>query len=353
MSHKDPKIPTTLLGLLEHFSPSGKENAAVEWLVWRIQTLGYTRAFIDTAGNAVGIMGRGKRQLVLLGHIDTVPGEITVRLENGRLYGRGSVDAKGPLGAFVDAVASLGECEGWELVVIGAVGEEADSPGARYAVNEYHPEYALIGEPSGWQRLTLGYKGSASSELTCRVKNTHNAGKEANACEQAFAVWSRVLDWARGFNEQRTRQFEQLTPSLVSFASGNTGFESWASLGVSARLPLDFSPDEWYQQISAISQPAEVDKKGFAVSAYRAQKTNPLNAAFLASIRQVGGAPGFLLKTGTSDMNIVGPAWDCPIAAYGPGDSSLDHTPDEHVHLEDYAHGVEVLQKVIARLTHL
>ena len=33
-----------------------------------------------------------------------------------------------------------------------------------------------------------------------------------------------------------------------------------------------------------------------------------------------GGRPRFKLKTDTADMNVVGPAWGCPIVAYGPGD---------------------------------
>ena len=40
---------------------------------------------------------------MLLGHIDTVPGRVPVRREGGRLYGRGAVDAKGPLACFVAA----------------------------------------------------------------------------------------------------------------------------------------------------------------------------------------------------------------------------------------------------------
>jgi LysW-gamma-L-lysine carboxypeptidase len=49
-------------------------------------------------------------------------------------------------------------------------------------------------------------------------------------------------------------------------------------------------------------------------------------------------------------MNIVGPAWGCPIVAYGPGDSSLDHTPNEHLELEELEHAVDVLAKVLATL---
>ena len=98
----------TLIGLVKHYSPSGQEQGAVEWLVERMQALGFDEAFADDAGNAVGMMGNGPKQVVLLGHIDTVPGEIPVHMDDNILYGRGSVDAKGPLACFVDAVARTG-----------------------------------------------------------------------------------------------------------------------------------------------------------------------------------------------------------------------------------------------------
>ena len=77
---EDPSKYETLIGLVEHYSPSGEEAGAVNWLVKRMQALGFTRAFVDETGNAVGVMGTGEKQIVLLGHIDTVPGEIEVRL---------------------------------------------------------------------------------------------------------------------------------------------------------------------------------------------------------------------------------------------------------------------------------
>ena len=88
-------------------SPSTQEQAASAYLVDAMRARGYDEAFVDAAGNAVGIWGRGEREIVLLGHIDTVPGHIPVRQEGDLLYGRGSVDAKGPLACFVSAVARL------------------------------------------------------------------------------------------------------------------------------------------------------------------------------------------------------------------------------------------------------
>ena len=70
----------TLIGLVSQYSPSGQEHGAVEWLVVRMKALGFDDAFGDEAGNAVGVMGKGAKQVVLLGHIDTVPGEIKVTL---------------------------------------------------------------------------------------------------------------------------------------------------------------------------------------------------------------------------------------------------------------------------------
>ena len=76
----------TLIGLVSHYSPSGDEQKAVLYLLERMRSLGIENTFQDEVGNAIGILGRGPKQIVLLGHIDTVPGEIPVRVEKGILY---------------------------------------------------------------------------------------------------------------------------------------------------------------------------------------------------------------------------------------------------------------------------
>ena len=89
--------PVELLrGLLTRYSPTGREAGAAIYLVEGMQRLGFD-AWVDPAGNAVGTRGEGPREIVLLGHIDTVPGRIRVAQRAGALYGRGAVDAKGPL----------------------------------------------------------------------------------------------------------------------------------------------------------------------------------------------------------------------------------------------------------------
>jgi LysW-gamma-L-lysine carboxypeptidase len=49
-------------------------------------------------------------------------------------------------------------------------------------------------------------------------------------------------------------------------------------------------------------------------------------------------------------MNVVAPVWKCPILAYGPGDSALDHTPQEHLPLEDYRRAQDVIADVLRNL---
>jgi LysW-gamma-L-lysine carboxypeptidase len=341
----------TLIGLVQRFSPSGEEPAAVDWLVQRLHALGFTNAFADAAGNAVGIQGGGPRQVLLLGHIDTVPGQIPVRVEGDRLYGRGSVDAKGPLAAFVDATANVQPPDGWQFVVVGARDEERDSVGARHTVGQYAPQYAIIGEPSQWQRVTLGYKGSAWAGLTVRRTLAHTASQAQSACEAAFQCWRGIQEWARAFNAGHERNFEQVTPTLRAFQSGEDGFEAWASLRVGMRLPPGFTPADWYAQLGQLAGDAQVEPLGFPVPAYQGEKNNALVRAFLSGIRLAGGKPGFVLKSGTADLNIVAPAWGCPAVAYGPGDSALDHTPDEHIQLSEYAQAVGVLQSVLSQIT--
>ncbi len=342
----------TLIELVKKYSPSGQESDAVDYLINRMQELGFTRAYKDEVGNAIGVMGEDQKQVVLLGHIDTVPGEIETRIEGDLFYGRGSVDAKGSLSTFVDAVASLGrERSGWQFVVIGAIDEERDSIGARHIVDQYHPDFAIIGEPSRWDRVTLGYKGSASAKVIARREMVHSARADETASEAAFAIWGRIRAWVDEFNADKERAFEQILVSLRGMGSGDDGFETWASLDIGARLPVTLGPEAWYAQLEQLSAPETMERVGFAIPAYRAERNTPLVRAFLKGIRATGGKPGFVVKTGTADVNIVAPVWGCPAVVYGPGDSNLDHTPNEHISLVEYGQAVDVLTTALKTLT--
>ncbi|MBL8089241.1 MAG: [LysW]-lysine hydrolase [Anaerolineales bacterium] len=349
----------TLIGLVSRYSPSGSERRAVEWLVERMKSLGYDESFIDEVGNAVGVIGKGEKQVILLGHIDTVSGEIKVDLtpnpspeRRGEVvYGRGSVDAKGPLACFVDAVANVGIKDGWQFVVIGAIEEERDSEGARFVVNQYKPDFAIIGEPNHWDRIALGYKGSAWANVIVKREQTHTASGEETAAEVAVDVWLKIKAYVNGFNEDKKRVFDQLLLTLRGIDSSQDGFEQQATLKVGVRLPVEVSPEDWYQRLKEIVGDANVEPKGFAIPAWACEKNTQLVRSFLSGIRSQGGEPRFVYKTGTADLNIVAPVWKCPAVVYGPGDSTLDHTPNEHIELEEYAKSVIVLSETLKKLT--
>jgi LysW-gamma-L-lysine carboxypeptidase len=338
-----------LEGLVSIYSPTGQEAEAVQYLVGQMAAAGM-RAAVDAAGNAVGELGDGPETLILLGHIDTVPGFIPVRREGDSLFGRGSVDAKGPLAAFVAAAVRAGsQLKGWRVIVIGAVGEESDSRGAYYVRDQYRPALTIIGEPSGWERITLGYKGSAWFEFTVNRTLAHTSAKNESACEAAVSYWNRVTGWAVARNGSSERVWEQVNPTLRGMQSSSDGFVETAVLRFGVRLPLGLPVEELVQSLDGLTEDATL-RFIEGVQAYRSEKNTPLVRAFLAGIRKAGGTPAFSVKTGTSDMNTVAPLWGTPILAYGPGDSNLDHTPNEHIQLSEYERTIDVLADVLLTL---
>jgi LysW-gamma-L-lysine carboxypeptidase len=315
-----------------------------------MKALNYDDAFIDDAGNAVGVMGSGEKQFVLLGHIDTVPGEIKVEQCDNLLYGRGAVDAKGPLASFVDAVEKVGVRNGWRFIVIGAVEEERDSQGARFIADQYKPDFAIIGEPNQWDRVALGYKGSAWANIVIKREQAHTASGEETAAEAAVDMWLKIKAYVDAYNTDKQKAFDKLLLTLRGMESDSNDFEQWARLKVGIRLPVDVSPDAWYEKLTQIVGNAEVERIGFPVPAWGCEKNTRLVRGFLSGIRSQGGEPRFVYKTGTADLNIVAPVWKCPAVVYGPGDSNLDHTPNEHIDLNDYQSAVDVLVKVLSGL---
>jgi LysW-gamma-L-lysine carboxypeptidase len=357
-------------------SPSRQEGRAAAWLVEWMAAHGLD-ASLDAAGNAVGTRGAGPRQVLLLGHIDTFPGELPVRRDGDWLYGRGTVDAKGPLCAFAAAAAGLDVPAGWRVTVVGAVEEEAaTSRGARHLLAQWPaPAACIIGEPSGWERITLGYKGRLLVEITLRAPFAHSAGQARPPAEQAVELWNAVVAYCAAFNAGREAAFDRLDPTLYHIATQDEGAYGTVQLNLGFRLPPDVQISNLKSQISnlksanqQISESANQQISKSAISnlqslisnlhftfsgaevAFRAEKNTRLVRAFLASIREQGGRPRFVLKTGTSDMNVVGPAWGCPIVAYGPGDSALDHTPEERISLGEYLRSIEVLESMVNTL---
>lgn len=335
-------------------SPSGDEAEVAGFLVGEMARF-CDEAFVDRAGNAVGVWGRGPLAITFLGHIDTVPGEVPVRLEDGRLYGRGTVDAKGPFCAAVCAAAQLPEAlrARFTLRLVGAVEEEAPSSrGARHALHAHPPpQLLLIGEPSGWQSLTLGYKGRLVVQLEADKPHFHSAGPGTTAAEDVAEGWVRVRDWSERASVGAAGVFDRVQASLQAIHGDADGLQQRAHATVGLRLPLAWPPDEAERALRAEPLPAGVRLRfGGHEAACRGPRDSPLTRAFRVAIRRAGGRPRTAVKTGTSDWNVVAPHWRVPTLAYGPGDSTLDHTPDEHLEVAELERAVAVLRGALERL---
>lgn len=352
----DDQAVALLTAAVDTPSVSGHERPVAELLRSRASDMGLASTIDETGSVVAATAGDPLRSdprtadIVLLGHIDTVPGHIAVKRVGDRLYGRGSVDAKGPLVAFLIAAATTALPEGVRLVVVGAVEEEiATSRGARAAAARYRPAACVIGEPSGWDAVTIGYKGRLLA--TCRLARylSHTAGPGGSVADEAHAWWTRVLAGVARLNEGREGAFSSVQATLRSMHTGSDGLREHAEVRAGFRLPPDVPPEEIRGLVASCAGSATLDFSGAEV-AHVADRGNAVVRALSATLRARGVAPRHLKKTGTSDMNVVGPIWGCPIAAYGAGDSSLDHTPEEHIKIPEFLRSIGILR---AALEHL
>lgn len=321
-------------------SVSGNEDEAVARLAAFFEAHD-REAWIDDVGN---LHSPGDDAVLLTSHVDTVPGDIPVRVDDGTLWGRGSVDAKGPLCAMAVAAVETG------VSFVAVVGEEHDSRGATHLVDTRDPPAALVnGEPSGWNAITLGYRGFLKGTYVATSESGHTSRPDNNAIQDAIEWWSRVE--ARFDADEWTPVFEQVTPKPVTFDGGTSddGLSVEASLDVQIRVPPGMTIDEIREGVDGELVNGTVRWKDAIPPTMETPRT-PVARAFRAVIRELGGEPRQLRKTGTSDMNIYSAAWDCPMVTYGPGDSALDHTPDEHLDLEEFDRSIAILERVCTRL---
>ena len=334
-----------LRDIVEAYSPSGQEADAVQVFLGLAKGLGLD-ARSDGAGNAIARIGTGPPTVLFLGHIDTVEGELPVRIVDGRMTGRGTCDAKGALAAALVA-ASRYEGPG-ELSVIGAVGEERDSSGARYLIGRHRPDFLIVGEPSGWDAVTIGYRGTLNMVLTVDGNRTHLSAPEETTVEHGLSVANDLAEFCR--EHQGKSPFASPTLKVHTIHTSRSGDREHVEIGLNVRVPPGLRTEEVLAFLGSHlkgAQPQVMDRS----EAVEVDSRNEVVRALCTGIRDAGARPRLLRKLGTSDLNLAAPAWGCPAAAYGPGDSHLDHTDRESLDIRDFQRSIKILRNAFARLT--
>ncbi|MHB1501229.1 MAG: M20/M25/M40 family metallo-hydrolase [Candidatus Dormibacteria bacterium] len=336
-------------------SESGHEGPAVDWLVDWLESRGVT-ARKDEVGNALAVVepSRGAAvagRIYLLGHIDTVGGHWEPVLEAGRLCGRGASDAKGPLAAFV-AAALRARGSGRlrrPVHILGAVAEESTSLGARHLAGALPaPDFLIVGEPSGSSRLVVGYLGRLRCHGVFRCGIVHTSRPDPTAAELGVAAWLAIRSMVDELNRDASG-FDAVHPHLLGFRSGSDGLSEHALVQLGFRLPPHVSSSQMLDRLRATAPGAD-----WVVDACEEAAVVPrhgaLPATFLRAMGPLGMSPTWQRRLATSDLNVVLPVWRCPAIVYGPGDASLDHTPEESIAIDDYGRAISVLATVLTEL---
>jgi LysW-gamma-L-lysine carboxypeptidase len=355
-----------LTRMLEIYSPFGREKKISSYVAMEMKNLGF-HVRKDSVGNVIGEIGQGDPVILLCGHMDTVEGYIPVKVKDDKIYGRGAVDAKSPLAAMIVAASNFAKAEPpCKIMVVGVVDEEGPGKGIKTFIQSGSPiDYAIFGEPSGLNEICLGYKGVLRIKITCKTQTGHSGAPWLfdNAIEKAMEIWNQISQLHLP-EERLGSRFYSITYCLTRIRGGSTSpvVPSKCDMNVELRLPPQLSSEQVLQKIEKeiekyrLNNP-EVSVKmkiEYLIDAFEADRQSLIVRALAWAIRETThNRATFSRKTGTGDMNILGNAMKIPLVTYGPGDSRLDHTPNEHIEIQEYLDSIKVYQSTLTKLAEL
>ncbi|MGW1742580.1 YgeY family selenium metabolism-linked hydrolase [Nocardia sp. NPDC001965] len=371
-----------LLRLIAARSQATAEEPAVRVLSAELAALGFS-VTVDDWGNVIGTRRFGPGPVILVDcHLDTVAVTDPARwshdpwgeVAGAVVYGRGTIDMKGPLAAAVYGAAALTGVQRGTVVISGTVCEElVEGPALTRVLDRVRPDVVIIGEPSA-NRLMLGQRGRAEVVVEVSGRSCHSAYPDAGV--NAAEVMADVLVALRGLEfphhpdlgpammaltnlksapypnvsvvpdrcvatyDRRTVLGETAADVLgplrehagrVAAAAGarvrielaRTGFTTWTGTEVSAE---SFAPAWWFP---ADRWPAAPVLRAFAAAGL---DDRPAYYRFCTN----GSASAGRLAI--------------PTIGFGPGDPGRAHTTDESIDLDDLylgAHGFAVLLRAL------
>lgn len=316
------------------------EQKVAEYIKETFSSLGI-KVKIDEIGNVI-IENEGVCESHIfhyVSHIDTVKPHIKAKIINDTIIGRGAVDAKGPLLSMIDAIyESKNAC----LKVLGLVGEEQDSRGARFIVEKNITlNNVIIGEPSN-NNVCIGYRGRLLLELKCKGENKHVASLQKNNPIQTITNivmnMERIIDLIGEDKIVATptkvlsKGLSNVVPSEAKILYDLRFVDNEVLREVLLKIQNVLSENCTYREVSFLP-PIEVKPSDILVQ------------SLARSIIREGLSVNYIKKIGTSDMNILYNVSQ-HIVSFGPGDPKLSHTSKEKININDIITASRILQRV-------
>ncbi|ODV84818.1 hypothetical protein CANARDRAFT_28958 [[Candida] arabinofermentans NRRL YB-2248] len=193
--------------LIEFNSISKTEIDVTEYLINYLKSFGLTIDVIPTKSgrnNIYAYLGDLKSTKVLLtSHIDTVPPYIPYSINDDKIYGRGSCDAKGSVASQITTFLEMlqnDELKQGDLSLLFVVGEEIGGDGMissneYFIKNEINWETVIFGEPTE-NKLAVGHKGIYMLNLQIEGLASHSGYPELgiNANEILIRIMNDLIN---------------------------------------------------------------------------------------------------------------------------------------------------------------
>lgn len=328
-------------------SPSGQEDAVVARLESEFLALGWTPE--RRGRNLTALLDGGDGPLLLLNsHTDTVPvgaewtkDPLAATVEDGRIYGRGTNDAKGCLAAMIlgAAKAFAHDAPKGKVLVAASCEEEVLGQGLEKLLPQLpRPDAAVVGEPTGL-KPAVAQKGLIVLEITANGRSAHAAhGGGTNAI---YSAVNDVLTLSKHHFERAHPALGKPTLNVTQISAGtrHNVIPDRCTMVVDIRTTPNYTTDEIIESVKA-SVAGSVHVRSSRLGSVETDPSHPIVQAALAA--NPSAAP-YGSPTLSDWVFLKG----IPTVKVGPGDSKRSHTPDEYLETRELEDGVAFYERMI------
>ncbi len=306
----------------------------------------------------------GGRSLLLNSHMDTVgvagmKDPFVPAVREGRLFGRGALDTKAALAAFMVAIAeSARHPRRGDVILTAVVDEEYASAGTEAAVRNWKADAAIVGEPTALSIVTE-HKGFVWFECETRGNAAHGSlpGLGVDAIAKMGRVLVAIDAMAGKFSRTQahpTLHAGSIHASLIQGGQELSSYPASCLLKIERRTIPGEHVEVIEKELRDVLAAAAAEDATFSATLRRTFVRNPLEVpldipivkTLAAQIRAfTGREPVYAGMGGWMDSALLADA-GIPTVIFGPTGEGL-HGETEWVDLESVRACSRIVQGVI------